>query len=89
MITKDNVVSVSKLRQNVGQAIKKAVAEKEPIYIFRGSEPQAVLLDIESYNAFAIAVEDFLDAQELLNVGAEELKDAAPWKEFKKKRGLP
>ena len=88
MITKENTLSVSTLRQNTAEVLRKIDQTEEPLYIFRRSEPAAVLLDIDHFNFLEGVLEDFLDSQELLSVSEKEIKKATPWKDFKKKLAL-
>lgn len=88
MITKENTLSVSELRTKTAKILEQVDGAEEPLYVFRRSEPAAVVLDIDYYNLLERSREDFLDAQELLSVSEKEVKKATSWKEFKKKRGL-
>lgn len=88
MITKENTLSVSTLRQNAAEILEKVDQANEPFYIFRRSEPAAVLLDIDHFNFLEGVLEDFLDSQELLSVSKKEVEKSASWKDFKKKLSL-
>ena len=88
MITKENTLSVSTLRQNTAEVLEKVDQTDKPLYIFRRSEPAAVLLDIDHFNFLEGILEDFLDSQELLSVSEKEVGKAASWKDFKKKLSL-
>ncbi|KKR31386.1 MAG: Prevent-host-death family protein [Candidatus Gottesmanbacteria bacterium GW2011_GWA2_41_12] len=59
-----NTLSISELRANTAQAIDNVSNKKEPTVILQRSEPKAVLVDIDYFNALEEAVLDLTDAQE-------------------------
>ncbi|MBI4999314.1 type II toxin-antitoxin system Phd/YefM family antitoxin [Candidatus Gottesmanbacteria bacterium] len=57
-------ISISKLRQSVADILDMVVAKQQPTIILNRSKPQAVLVDIDYYQALEEAVLDLTDAKE-------------------------
>lgn len=59
-----NTLSISKLRQRVAETIDEVVQKQEPLIILKRSQPKAVLVDIDYFQALEEAVLDTTDAKE-------------------------
>lgn len=57
MITAQNINTVSELRFKTNFVLKKAQAA--PVFLFRRSAPQAVLLSLENYEQLISLLEDY------------------------------
>ena len=75
MITKDNIIPISKMRSDT-KAVLKKLRSHQPLYLFSRSSPKAVLLDIDDYASMQEIVEDYFDSQELLSVTNKEIAEA-------------
>ncbi|OGK32920.1 hypothetical protein A3F58_04010 [Candidatus Roizmanbacteria bacterium RIFCSPHIGHO2_12_FULL_37_9b] len=76
-------ISVSQLRQNATQAINEAVVNQKPTIILQRSQPKAVLVDIEYFQALEEAVFDLTDAKEAEKAKKEK---RSPLDSYLKKR---
>lgn len=76
-------ISISKLRQSVAELIDMVVTNQEPMIILKRSKPQAVLVDIDYYQALEEAIFDLTDAREA-EKAKKEPKD--PLSSYIKKR---
>jgi|GEM_PF-625409 prevent-host-death family protein len=59
--TAKNVKNITDFRQDPDSILESVQGKSDPIYLFRGSEPKAVVLDIEEYARLAEALEDYQD----------------------------
>lgn len=75
MITKDNIIPISKMRTDT-KAVLKKLKSHQPLYLFSRSTPQAVLLGIDDYVSLQEMVEDYEDTQELLSISQKEINEA-------------
>lgn len=75
MITKDNIIPISKMRTDT-KAVLKKLKSHQPLYLFSRSAPQAVLLGIDDYAALQEMIEDYEDTQELLSISQKEIDEA-------------
>lgn len=71
MITKDNIIPISKMRTDT-KAVLKKLKSHQPLYLFSRSAPQAVLLGIDDYVSLQEMVEDYEDIRDLEKVRKEE-----------------
>lgn len=56
-----NITSITDLKQNTANVIKKVRSSGDPILVMRRSQPAAVLLDPEYYKMLEEAFEDIAD----------------------------
>ena len=56
-----NMVSVTDLRQDATNILKKISGGQEPVYVVQNSELRAVILDPSDYQAMQETIEDFVD----------------------------
>ncbi len=81
--TKDNVKTISDMRERTKELLKEVQKVYGPLYILYRSKPQAVLLSLEEYQKLADLAEDYLDslkAQEYEKENKQKIK----WIEFAK-----
>lgn len=76
-------LSISQLRQMAAKAIQSVVSTKQPTIIFQRSQPKAVLVDYDYFQALEEAVLDASDAQESERAKKE---DRIPLADYLKKR---
>lgn len=57
-------ISISDLRQNATAAVNAVIGTQIPTIIMRRSQPRAVLVDVDYYQALEDAVLDLTDSQE-------------------------
>lgn len=78
-----NTVSVTNLKQNTAQVIKKIKTSGQPVVVMQRSEPAVVLVDPEHYKSLEEALEDLEDLKAI-----EERKNepGIPFDEYFKKR---
>lgn len=60
-----NTVSVTNLKQNTANVIKKVKESGEPLVVIQRSEPAAVILDPKIYEIFEKALEDLEDLRDI------------------------
>lgn len=58
-------ITISELRQNATAAVNAVVNSQQPTIILQRSQPKAVLVDAEYYQALEDAVLDLTDSQEI------------------------
>jgi PHD/YefM family antitoxin component YafN of YafNO toxin-antitoxin module len=85
MITNDNIVSISQMRKETDEVLKKISAKGRPVYLFSRSRVKAVLLDPEHFAKMQEVNENYLDQQELLSVDEAEISGALDWDKVKAK----
>lgn len=78
-----NTLSISKLRQHATEAVDSVVLKQTPTIILKRSQPKAVLVDIDYFQALEETVLDLTDSSE-----AEKAKkeDKIPFDTYLKKR---
>lgn len=57
-------ITISDLRQNAAAAVNAVVGSQSPTIIMQRSQPKAVLVDVDYYQALEEAVLDLTDSQE-------------------------
>lgn len=60
--TTSNTRNITDFRQNPDSILEAVQNQSEPLYLFRGSEPKAVVLDVEEYIRLREYLEDFQDS---------------------------
>ncbi len=86
MITKNNIVPISKMRSDT-KAVLKKLRSCQPLYLFSRSTPQAVLLGIDDYAAMQEIIEGYFDSQELLSISQKEINEADDFEKIATKSG--
>ncbi len=78
-----NTVSVTNLKQNTAQVIKKIKTSGQPVVVMQRSEPAVVLVDPEHYKSLEEALENLEDLKAI-----EERKNelGIPFDKYFKKR---
>lgn len=76
-------LSVSQLRQATAKALQTVAQTKQPTIIFQRSQPKAVLVDYDYFQALEEAVLDAGDGREATRAQKEE---RVPFSEYVKKR---
>lgn len=85
MIRKEQIVTITELRQDPHAAIKKSKKEF-PIYLFSRSKPLGVIMDIDEFERLMERWEDFIDAMELKEtVETTKEEGMVPFEKFWKK----
>ena len=84
MIKQDNIISISEMRTNTENVLKR-LESREAYYLFSRSKPKAVLLDFDYFADLQEMLEDQFDSHELLLVEDKEIDDATDWQIFKAK----
>ena len=84
MIKQDNIISISEMRTNTENVLKR-LESRQAYYLFSRSKPKAVLLDFDYFADLQEMLEDHLDSQELLSIEDKEIDEATNWKTFKAK----
>lgn len=67
--TAKNTRNITDFRKNPDSVLEAVQGKSDPLYLFRGSTPKAVVIDIEEYARLYQKMEDYqdmLDAQEYL-----------------------
>lgn len=59
--TSKNVKNITDFRKNPDSVLESIQGKSDPLYLFRGSEPKAVVLDIEEYVRLMENEEDYQD----------------------------
>src|SRR3989344_8372438 len=70
--TSKNTRNITDFRKNPDSILEAVQGKSDPIYLFRGSEPKAVVLDIEEFVNIQQKLEDYYDKLEI----AEYLADS-------------
>lgn len=78
-----NTVSITDLKQNTADVVKKVKSSGEPILVMQRSEPAAVLVDPEYYEVLEEALEDLED---LRDIELRKNEPKIPFDEYLKKR---
>ena len=80
-----NTVSITDLKQNTSDVVKRVRASGKPVVVMQRSEPAAVLLDPDYFEILEKALEDLGDLQAI-----EDRKNepTVPFEEVAKKLGL-
>lgn len=78
-----NTLSISELRQHATEAVDSVSKKQEPTVIFKRSQPKAVLVDINYFQALEEAVLDLTDSYEAEKAKTE---DKTPFSTYLKKR---
>ena len=80
-----NTVSITDLKQNTADVVKRVKESGKPHFVLQRSEVTAVLLDPEYYQALEQALEDFED---LADIELRKNDPTVPSEEVAKKLGL-
>ena len=80
-----NTVSITDLKQNTADVVKKMRTSGEPVMIIQRSEPAAVLVDPDYYETLEAALEDLED---LRDIELRKNDPTVPADEVAKKLGL-
>ena len=80
-----NTVSITDLKQNTADVVKKMRTSGEPVMIIQRSEPAAVLVDPDYYETLEAALEDLED---LRDIELRKNDPTVPAEEVAKKLGL-
>lgn len=84
--TKKNVRTITDMRERALKLLKEVSSSKEPIYIFNRSDPQAVLLGVESFKDLIEELEDARDTRELEEAIDSSGGEFVDFEEFDQKR---
>jgi PHD/YefM family antitoxin component YafN of YafNO toxin-antitoxin module len=84
MLDPKKVLSITQLKQKTAKAVQLAKESDEPVYIFKGSKPQAVLLNLEEYKILEDALEELWAIREFDKQKSE--KPATSLDEYEKQR---
>ncbi len=76
-------LSISQLRQMAAKAIQSVVSTKQPAVIFQRSQPKAVLVDYDYFQALEETVLEAADAREAERAKKEGRR---PFEDYLKKR---
>lgn len=78
-----NTVSITNLKQNTSDVVKRVRISGKPVVVMQRSEPAAVLVDPDYYEILEQALEDLKDLQAI-----EDRKNepSVPFEEYFKKR---
>lgn len=88
--TKENVKTITNMRENALELLEEAESSAGPIYIFYRSEPRAVLLDLKEYEKLRDMAEDYLDSLKAIEYEKRDVskEDWVSLKQLKKELGL-
>lgn len=88
--TKDNVKTVTDLRENTMQLLNFVAKKREPLYIFYRSKPKAVLLSIDEFIKQVELWQDARDLEKAIETNGGEFVDFQTLdQELRKEHGLP
>jgi len=71
MLDPKNAFSVTELKRKTSKVLEQVKKTKEPVYIISHSKPEAVVLDLEKYNAVEKTLEDLEDVLAVEEVRGE------------------
>ena len=89
--TSKNVKNITDFRKDPDSILEAVQGKSDPLYLFRGSEPKAVVIDIEEFARLRERLEDYYDfmlVQELAEVPVDK-KKLIPLDEFLEEMGVP
>lgn len=66
------IVNISHLRKNLSKFVEEVATQDKHVVVVRDSNPEAVLVDVEYFQALEEAVLDATDAQEAQRAKKEE-----------------
>ncbi len=84
--TKKNVRTITDMRERALKLLKEVKSSREPIYIFNRSNPEAVLLDVESFKNLMEQLEDARDARDLEEAIETSTGEFREFEEFDRER---
>lgn len=74
LITRNNVKTISDMRESARELLKEVQKIYGPLFILYRSKPQAVLLSLEEYQKLADLAEDYLDSLKATEFEKEDKK---------------
>lgn len=80
-----NTVSITNLKQNTADVIERVKTDGSPILVIQHSEPAAVLVNPDEYEALIVALED---AEDIRDLELRKNEPTVPFEEVAKKLGL-
>ena len=83
-----NTKNITDFRQNPDSILEAVQNKSEPLYLFRGSVPKAVVLDIEEYIRLREYLEDFQDSLTALEIENNPEQGGIALRDFLKKYQL-
>lgn len=86
--TAANTKNITDFRQNPDSILEAVQNKSEPLYLFRGSVPKAVVLDIEEYARLREYLEDFQDSLTALEIENNPERGGIALRNFLKKYQL-
>lgn len=69
--TAKNVKNITDFRKDPDSVLESIQGKSDPLYLFRGSEPKAVVLDIEEYARLMETEEDYHDLLLISEIAAD------------------
>ena len=69
--TSKNVKNITDFRKDPDSVLESIQGKSDPLYLFRGSEPKAVVLDIEEYARLMERDEDYEDLVLISEIAAD------------------
>lgn len=86
--TSKNTRNITDFRKNPDSILEAVQGKSDPIYLFRGSEPRAVVLDIEEYARQRELIEDYMDTLSVREYLQNPEKDGVSFDEFLKELNI-
>ncbi len=88
--TSKNVKTITDFRKNPDSILESVQGKSDPLYLFRGSEPKAVVLDIEEYAHLMEVLEDYHDYKLIEEYAADPKrhKGSVSFEQVLKENGL-
>ena len=88
--TSKNVKNITDFRKDPDSVLESIQGKSDPLYLFRGSEPKAVVLDIEEYARMMERDEDYQDLLLISKIAAnpDRHKDGISFEDILKKYNI-
>lgn len=88
LINTERIISITKLQKELTKRLSKISKDGEPIYVFKNSEMEAVILSPEEYE-YLNSLNEIFEYHEISNVVKERLKNYdrsqnVKWEELRK-----
>lgn len=83
--TKDNIKTITDMREDALGLLKAAEKMKQPIFLFHRSRPKAVILSMEEFLRIQEMLEDYLENQEARALTKEPKGKLIPFEKIAKK----
>lgn len=81
-----NTVSITVLKQNTSEVVKKVKSSGQPVVVIQRSEVAAVLIDPDHYKMFEEAIERLEDLEDLKAIRERKNEPTIPFDEYFIKR---